>query len=855
MKKKLICLTLSLLMLLTGVLSGCSTAKTEEDKKDEVDNSAKTITMWVVTDDETTLEAQEKVNEAVSKITKSKFKTDVVIKFCTQDKYYELLEEAIEADQQGILFKEEHDKALRAYQRKHKGEKPKDELTKDFYIEYPKYAQFQNADEEEEATGEIEEETEVNTYGIVEIKYPKAKENQVDIFYLSGYDKYMEYMEKGWLTSLSSELNSASKKLTDYISDSLMKGVRVGSDVYAIPNNVAIGEYTYMMIDKALYTKYYNKPMNNVSNILDLSTFLGDTITENNANQKTADDEGYIVPLAASLEDCMRMLTWYWDLYYTDISVYDTYFDEETGRYYVLNKEVEITSDDGEGSSKKLTSVNVVIPDMVYKTNDDGKLVDAEGNVLNYSYAVDETRAWYIAENPETFEIEVVNAKGDVPYTGGSYLVDENGDPVTPENDKRVIVANTSHKDVGGVDLKEYTEFVEFEVDDAGKYSFKGYAMEFDKELTTQIDDNGIDKSTYYYGYEKDADFSILGSIQKDPSKLNRGDVNFGFDSLFYDAAYREMFAQLMDYQYNGYYGEVKEGQTAAVSFVKGDARLKTEAGIGVKGSDGEPATYGEYTDPQTGKEYYVMIAEYPEATATELYGNMFAVYSNSPYLDRCMEVITYLNTNKEFRNLLQYGIEGYHYELEKIVEKDALGIEQTYELVKLLPANPKSGYGVYRMDVEKTGNCFIVTPTAEMGGVDAWKYAKIQNNDSLVNPVLGFDFNTMIADSAYGLDLKLIDYVDKESKDTWAKIMDCQNAEELNELLNNEINGLKKLYTTDTVAPNGKKYIDKARKPDFDPDRPQGENGPEVQAPDRDGHSPYTIYCNWLNQYDYMPK
>ena len=53
MKTKLVCLTLSILMLLTCLLTGCNQKKTEEEDS-TVDNSAKTITMWVMTEEDTT---------------------------------------------------------------------------------------------------------------------------------------------------------------------------------------------------------------------------------------------------------------------------------------------------------------------------------------------------------------------------------------------------------------------------------------------------------------------------------------------------------------------------------------------------------------------------------------------------------------------------------------------------------------------------------------------------------------------------------------------------------------------------------------------------------------------------------
>ena len=125
MNKRLICLTLSILMLLTCLLTGCNQTKTEEEES-TTDNSAKTITMWVVTEEETTEKAKELVSEAFTKITKAKFKTNVEIQFCTEDEYYEKLEETIKAAQTDILMAEEAAKELRKYLKAHKDEDGKD---------------------------------------------------------------------------------------------------------------------------------------------------------------------------------------------------------------------------------------------------------------------------------------------------------------------------------------------------------------------------------------------------------------------------------------------------------------------------------------------------------------------------------------------------------------------------------------------------------------------------------------------------------------------------------------------------------------------------------------------------------
>ena len=782
MNKKLVCLTLSILMLLTCVFASCSSLTNEEPTGDSVvDNSAKTIVMWVVTDDETTDEAKEAVNEAFTKITKSKFKTNVIIRYCTEEEYYDKLEETIETAQYDIEMREKASKELRKYLKLHKGEKDSAELTKDFYIEYPEYAKYAAAEEpDDEEVSETEEETVYNEYGIAEIKYPEPKENQVDIFYLSGYDKYLEYYNAEWLAHLGEELSTSSKKLTYYISSSLLQGVQIEGGVYAIPNNVPIGEYTYMMIDKTLFDAYYQK-IDKVSNVLDLSVFLNDVNNYNLEAGKTADDEGYVVPLASTYEECLKMLCWYWDLTYTDQSVYNTYFDEATGRNYVVKKKYEVKTtivDEETGKESTQTTVmviNSVQANKLYKTNELGQYLDKDGNVLNYRYETDAEKGWIYDEKSGKYEY---TAEGE----GALYLVDENGITVTAENDLRVI----------------------------------------DEDAETKTDADGNARPTYYYSYNRDADFSILGTMTKDAAKRSRGNINLGFNALFTDTEYHELYATLKNYDYQEYFGEVKAGQTAAVSFVKGDARIKLEY-----------EENGVYVD-ENGKEYYVTIAAYPEATEEELYGNMYAVYANSNYLSRAMEVITYLNTNQEMRDLLQYGIKGYHYELNE---------DGT---VRLLNGGEK---GTYRMDLEKTGNCFIATPTEDMG-MDAWDFAKIQNNDSLINPLLGFDFNMMTADSDYALDVALIDHIAVLNAEAKAILDECTSKEELMLAMTDGENGLLRKHSGSA----GDVKLNKATNSAYDPEMPLGPDVPD-QTPDKSGSSPYTIYQTWLTTYGYLYK
>ena len=854
MKKKLVCLTLSILMLLSCfVFTGCNTATEEDGDTEVVYNSAKTITMYIPCSPETTEQAKKLVAEEFAKRTKAAFKINVILKFINEDEYYEVLESKINALQEDVLLREKCEKELKAYKKAHKEDKNEagikkttKELEAEFYAENPQYQKFYVVEEDDEDDEEkvTEEETEINEYGIAEIKYPEEKENQVDIFYIGGYDRYVDYYNAEWLACLDEELASGSRKLNSYISPTLLNGVRLDGGVYAIPNNVQIGEYTYMLIDKELFDKYYNK-IEDVTTVLDLATFFADMKAENEA-RKAAGNTEEIVPLASSFEDCLRMLTWFWDLDYVDHTVYNTYFDAETGRNYVAKKTYTVKTEEQQGEGENAKTVEVtktmyvdsVMAGMLYKTNEDGKYVDKDGNVLDYSYAFDAEGAFVLDAKGKATKMATgqITATNKITLTG-MYLVDGEGMPVLPENDKRVVLSNAYVQtekldEETGKQMKDdngnllYEDKLDADGNPIPNMKHEGHEVIWDETIETGFDADGQPKPTYFYTYADDSCFSILGAVKKNPATRTRGGINLDFNSLFTQAEFRDLYATLMSYSYEGYYGEAGEGKRAAVSFMTGDSRVKLEA----EENDG--------IIERDGKEYYMLVAEYPEASEAELYGNMFAVYGSSNYVSKSMEVLTRLNTNKELRDLLQWGIIGQHYELND----DGTVTQLT---------SSEADYGTYRMDIEKTGNCFIATPDKDRGA-DAWTYAKMQNNDSLINPLLGFDFNTEMADSDIGLDVTLIVKIRELNAEAQAEINDCPDLTSLVELMGGSDAGcfVKKFSPSNGDLPK----LTKATNGAYDPEQPAGPEVPN-QTPDTSGASPYTIYKNWLTNYGYAAK
>lgn len=211
MNKKIICLLLSVLMLLSVVLTSCGEVTDEENMKDietEASASAVTLVMYLMAEKPVDAEQEVLMEEAVNKITKDKFTAQIDLVYLTPDVYYAKLEENLAKQAENA----------------------------DIYLE-----------EEEEETSAPE----TDDYNIELVHYPAVKPNQVDIFYLGGYDKYVKYLNNDYLAMLTENVDGASKALHSYVTPSLMSHMKkVNEGYYAVPTNRAIGNYTYLLLNK-----------------------------------------------------------------------------------------------------------------------------------------------------------------------------------------------------------------------------------------------------------------------------------------------------------------------------------------------------------------------------------------------------------------------------------------------------------------------------------------------------------------------------------------------------------------------------------------------------------------------------
>ena len=190
--------------------AGCA----EKDKSDvmnkigeEASEGAVSLSMYLMSEEEVSDEQELAMEKAVNAITEKEFKVHLDLKYFTADEYYNVLEADLK-------------KMTEFYSGEGIGKKE----------ENPVY-------------------TDEN--GLPVTYYPPIEEFDVDIFYFGGYDKYVKYSEAGYLKDISTEVDGSAKALKAVINTNLLNQVKALNGKYdMIPTNRAIGEYTYLLLNK-----------------------------------------------------------------------------------------------------------------------------------------------------------------------------------------------------------------------------------------------------------------------------------------------------------------------------------------------------------------------------------------------------------------------------------------------------------------------------------------------------------------------------------------------------------------------------------------------------------------------------
>ena len=281
MFKKIVSIVLATVLAL-GMLSACGQTNEEVDVEaadtEATSRVAMTLTLWLPTEN-CTAEAAEAVSAALNRLTQAKYDTALDIKFIPRNEYADAINGRLDEIRS---IEEAEEEAAEAYRKWVKEQKAMG-IT------------VEETEEETEETLPLEDETIVNELGITITKYPEVGQKQFDIFLVTSYDQYMDYIENEYIQQLDGELSGSSKLLKTYIYPTYLDLANV-SGTYGIPNNHPVGEYQYLLVNKELVDKYDYDP-DSLSSVLKCGEFIKDI-----GNQVKKGDLQDVVPLLGEVE-------------------------------------------------------------------------------------------------------------------------------------------------------------------------------------------------------------------------------------------------------------------------------------------------------------------------------------------------------------------------------------------------------------------------------------------------------------------------------------------------------------------------------------------------------------------------
>ena len=216
MKKRVLSFLLCVLMVLPLALTSCTLFGGDPDntttKPEEEDIYVKpaTLNFHIIADQIPSADDQASVEAAFNKISKELYKTQVHFVYHTADKYKEELMATLAA---------------------------------------AKEVGGQSASSKFENSEVV---TSLNDVNIPIEIYPEIANNQVDIVLINSKELYSELRSERYLTEISGELNSNFTDIKQSVNSHLINGAMEGSSMYAVPNNILIGEYKLVLIHKEM---------------------------------------------------------------------------------------------------------------------------------------------------------------------------------------------------------------------------------------------------------------------------------------------------------------------------------------------------------------------------------------------------------------------------------------------------------------------------------------------------------------------------------------------------------------------------------------------------------------------------
>lgn len=205
--------------------------------------------------------------------------------------------------------------------------------------------------------------------------------------------------------------------------------------------------------------------------------------------------------------------------------------------------------------------------------------------------------------------------------------------------------------------------------------------------------------------------------------------------SLFNSSAYRAWYTEYNKlYQADCIVAKTEENKDAkfAATIINGDVTLSPTY-ADVYGNYKTDEFGFKYITDENGVDYYVSVYKRPLADNKNVFNAGFVVSNYTQNADRCMQVITALNTDANLCNLFMYGVRDVHYTID--------------EVTNVVHKTTKD----YEMDITSVGNIYLLNPSDDMNeywanmSKNGWENAKNTNREAIMSPFLGFYFNPEI--------------------------------------------------------------------------------------------------------------
>lgn len=281
-----------------------------------------------------------------------------------------------------------------------------------------------------------------------------------------------------------------------------------------------------------------------------------------------------------------------------------------------------------------------------------------------------------------------------------------------------------SEKEIGSMPMWVFTkEYVD-------KYNIpyqEIHSLEDLEPYLKTIKENEPDVVPFYLS--KDFSSPIYMDRIQEPLGIEYDDETLTVQNLFETEKMMNTLKTMRDYYLKGYINQ----DAATVTAEKAVKRFVTKG-------DGQP-----YAEVAWGRDlgYEVVTSPIMDTVVTNgsARGALTAVSRTSKHPEKAVELLNLINTDEYLRNLLNYGIEGEHYEKVPVSQEEkaaAEGKQYIYDYKVKINEEKRTKYSVMYYVQGGMFNTYVL----DTEPIDKWNTFKEFNSEAVEAPSFGFDFD-----------------------------------------------------------------------------------------------------------------